>query len=85
MQSLSCLRGLFSTPVIGVPYEPPVLTVESAEPRLSKKVLTSMRIPSRFCGLYRLHLSTNSPITIITKLITIRLDDRVGALLINNL
>ena len=46
---------LFSTPVSCVTYKPPAFTVESAEPRLNNKVLTSTRIPKRFRGLYRLH------------------------------
>ena len=32
----------------GVPYEYLALTAESAEPRLSNRVLTSMRIHNRF-------------------------------------
>ena len=51
---------------------------------IEKKVLTSMRIPNRFRGLYRLHLSTQPPITIIMKLTTIRSDGRVEALLVTN-
>ena len=76
--------GLFSTPISGVPYEPPALAVGSAGPRLSNKVLTSTRIPNRFHRLYRLHPSSHSPFTFITKLITIRSDVRVEALLITN-
>ena len=43
-----------------------------------------MGIPNRFRGLYRLHLSTQPPITTIMKLTTIRSDGRVEALLITN-
>ena len=81
---LTSFGGLFSTPVSGVPYEPPALTVESAEPRLSNTVITPMGIPNRFCGLYRLHPSIKLPIIIIMKLTTIRSDERVEALLITN-
>ena len=51
---------------------------------IEKKVLISMRIPNRFRGLYRLHLSTQPPITIVMKLTTIRSDGRVEAILITN-
>ena len=43
-----------------------------------------MRIPNRFRRLYRLHLSTQLPITTIMKLTTVRPDVRVEALLITN-
>ena len=76
--------GLFSTPVSGVPYEPPALTVESAESRQGNKVLTSKRIPDRSRGLYHLYLSTHSPITIIMKLTTIRSNSRVEAIFVTN-
>ena len=76
--------GLFSTPVSGVAYQPPAPTVESAEPILRNNVLTSMRIPICFRRLYRLHFSTQPPITIIMKLTTIWSDGRVEALLITN-
>ncbi|VDB84160.1 Bgt-20456, partial [Blumeria graminis f. sp. tritici] len=49
------------TPVSVVPYEPPTLTSESAEPRLSNKVLTSMKIPRQYRGLYLLHFSARLP------------------------
>ena len=65
--SLMLFGRLFPTPFSGVPYEPPAFTVESAVPRLISKNLTFMMIPFRFRSLYRLHLSTHSPITIIMK------------------
>ena len=71
-------------PVSGVPYEPPALTVESAEPRLSNTIRTSMGIPNHARGLYRLHISAHPPNTIIMKLTTIRSDGRVEALLITH-
>ncbi|SZF04262.1 unnamed protein product [Blumeria hordei] len=73
-----------SLSVYNVRYEPQELTVESAELRLNTFVLTSMRIPNRLRGLYRLHLSAHSSFTIITKLMTIRSDGRDGALLVTN-
>ncbi|VDB93954.1 BgtTE-56114 [Blumeria graminis f. sp. tritici] len=39
-QALISKGGLFSTPVSGVPYKPPAVTVESAEPRLSNTLST---------------------------------------------
>ena len=38
--TLGLQGGLFSTPVSGVPYDPPALTVESKEPRLSNTLST---------------------------------------------
>ena len=76
--------GRNSTPVSGIPYEPPALTVESAELKLSNTVLNLMRIPNRTRRLYCLHISAHPPNTIIMKLTTIRSDGRLEALLITH-
>ena len=78
-------RNKTSAPGRCVPYESPALTVESTEPSLRNTfVLTSMRSPSPFRRLYRLHLSAQHSITIIMKPTTIRLNGRVEALLITH-
>ena len=72
----------WSSPTLHLHVVAPGNLFSRKEEAKQRGILTPMGIPNHYRGLYRLHLSAQSPSTNTMKLTTIRTDGRVGALLI---